>query len=240
MRSGRWISEGFEFGWHDSKSAVPILGEIGCSSSLLSWRLPKWIVRALIVPFFVCSCRIAAKELVRTIPSTAHICEAVSLFTKQWCCYLYLRIRDRIVKVYDSWKLGAFANLFFASFSSHLELQFSWWLQTIDIVLLLLDEGNEMEMSWATPTQFRTDDSCLFSSNSQVIRSVNKLFFRLRPLPSHYSPQFPSFSCVFAFALFYFTIFDFTWHLLASHYHHSPSFLPPTLNLSMDTQQPSN
>ena len=73
--------------------------------------------------------------------------------------------------------------------------------------LALLDEGDEMEMSWATPTQFRTDDSCLFSSNSQVIRSVNKLFFRLRPLPSHHSPQFPSFSCVFAFALFYYTIF---------------------------------
>lgn len=63
-----------------------------------------------------------------------------------------------------------------------------------------------MKMSWTTPTQFWMTRAS--SSNSQVIRSVSKLFFRLRPLPPHHSPQFPSFSSVFVFALFYHTIFD--------------------------------
>ena len=77
--------------------------------------------RALIVPpFFVYSCRITAKEPIRTIPSTAHMRSRLLTHKRKLLLHNICALGQRIVKVYDPRKLGALANLFFTSFSSYL------------------------------------------------------------------------------------------------------------------------
>ena len=80
MRSGRWISEGFWVRWAWLEKRSFLMREIGCSSSLSPWWLPKCIVAEhWSSSFFVCSCRITAKEPVRfKLSHLQHLSEVVS------------------------------------------------------------------------------------------------------------------------------------------------------------------
>lgn len=177
---GNEFPKAFDFGWHDWKGAFSIKGEIGRHRACCVDGFPMDCHRALMVPFFVCSCRITAKEPVRTIPSTAHMRSHV-LIHERSCRIIFARAArvggSRIVKVYDSWKLGA--DRFFTSFSSHLVHHLH-----VDYKLLSLSCFNRMkemawmEMSWATPTQFRKLGWLVpLLSNSQVYKKRQQTLF---------------------------------------------------------------